>query len=181
MKDYLQKKKFKMKYIFVEGLDDEEFIDEIIKNIENVRVIQYSSTKKEKVNSMIQTINRMKEKYILLADLDEKDEKTRKSELKRKYPDIYCENIYFSIQEIEAWYLAGISKNNIKKYKVNRRYLLDTQNITKEKFEKIFKNSRDTLHIAKVNILSEYDINIAKERNNSLNVFLETIYGCFSK
>lgn len=164
-----------MKYIFVEGLDDYNFINEIIKETYNLKIIQYSCAKKQKINNLIKTIDKMKEEYILLADLDEKDKEVRKTELKRIYKNLDCDKIYFSIQEIEAWYLSGISEDYKRKYKINNRVLLNTQDITKEKFEKLFENTRDTIYQIKLNILSEFDTESAKERNSSLKLFLENM------
>lgn len=162
-----------MKYIFVEGQDDDNFISEIIVKKEDFKIIPYAEKKKEKVNGMIKTFKKMNNEYVLLADLDEKDSQTRIQELKKQYKDIESKNIYFSIQEIEAWYLSGISDNYINKYKIKNSILQNTENITKEKFENIFHNSRDTILEIKLKILSEFNIEKAKLRNNSLKIFLE--------
>lgn len=55
----------------------------------------------------------------------------------------------------------------------------DTGNITKEKFEKIFENNRDTISVIKYNLLSELDIEKAKSRNSSLRLFLENAIWLF--
>lgn len=162
-----------MRTIFVEGIDDSNFIKTLLGNDKNVKIIEYAKERKEKINGIINTINILNENYIMLADLDEKDEKNRKKELKKKFKSLSIENIFFSIQEIESWYLAGISDNCIKKYKVKSKMINDTGNITKEKFEKIFKNNRETISVIKYNLLSEYDIEKAKSRNSSLRIFLE--------
>lgn len=168
-----------MKYIFVEGFDDRNFVSEIIKDKNDIKIIEYADKKKEKIEGMIETFNKMKNEYIFLADLDEKSEEIRKNEIMKKYKNINGEKIYFSIQEIEAWYIAVISDNHISKYKVKNRILLDTQNITKEKFENIFKNRRETTLEIKLDILSEFNLKKAKSRNNSLKLFLENAMGLF--
>lgn len=162
-----------MKYIFVEGNDDNNFIDEIIKEKENIKVIQYAGKKKEKIEGMIGTFDKMNEEYIFLADLDEKNKEIRINELKKRFTNINPKNVYFSIQEIEAWYLSGISDNHINKYKIKNNILVDTENITKEKFESLFNTRRETILEIKLNILSEFNFEKAKSRNNSLKLFLE--------
>ena len=162
-----------MKYIFVEGKDDDDLISKIIVKMENFKIITYAEKKKQKVNDIIKTLKKMNNEYVLLADLDEKDQKKRIQEIKERYKDIEVKNIYFSIQEIEAWYLSGISDKCINKYKVKNNILQNTENVTKEKFENIFKNRRDTILEIKLKILSEFDIEKAKLRNNSLKIFLE--------
>lgn len=162
-----------MKYIFVEGCDDNYLMDKILENKKDIKIIQYSCIKKEKINGLIISIENMNDEYVLLADLDEKNPTTRKREIKKRFKNIDCEKIYFSIQEIEAWYLAGISENHIKKYKIKNNILLNTENITKEKFENLFKNKRDTILEIKLNLLSEFDFEKAKSRNNSFKLFLE--------
>lgn len=63
-----------MKYIFVEGFDDNNFVSEIIKDKDNIKIIQYAEKKKEKIEGMIATFDKMNDEYIFLADLDEKRE-----------------------------------------------------------------------------------------------------------
>lgn len=163
-----------MKYIFVEGDDDVNFIENLKKDrsINDIKIITYANKKKEKINGMIKTIKSMKDEYVFLADLDEKKVDIKIKEIEKNFKEIEKEKIFFSIQEIEAWYLSGITDEQIKKYKIKKRILLDTQNITKEKFENIFKNSKDTLLEIKLEILSKFDYEVAKKRNSSLKEFL---------
>lgn len=97
----------------------------------------------------------------------------------KKFKNINCKKIYFSIQEIESWYIAAISDNNKNKYKVKNKILLNTENITKEKFENIFRNRRETTLEIKLDILSELNFKKAKSRNNSLKLFLENALELF--
>lgn len=168
-----------MKYIFVEGFDDNNFVSEIIKDKEDIKIIQYAEKKKEKIEGMISTFDKMNDDYIFLADLDEKREEIRRKEIMKKFKNINCEKIYFSIQEIESWYIAAISDNNKNKYKVKNKILLNTENITKEKFENIFRNRRETTLEIKLDILSELNLKKAKSRNNSLKLFLENALELF--
>lgn len=168
-----------MKYIFVEGFDDNNFVSEIIKDKDDIQIIQYAEKKKEKIEGMIATFDKMNDDYIFLADLDEKREAIRRKEIMKKFKNINCEKIYFSIQEIESWYIAAISDNNKNKYKVKNKILLNTENITKEKFENIFRNRRVTTLEIKLDILSELNLKKAKSRNNSLKLFLENALELF--
>lgn len=168
-----------MKYIFVEGFDDNNFVSEIIKDKDNIKIIQYADKKKEKIEGMIATFDKMNDEYIFLADLDEKREEIRRKEIMKKFKNINCKKIYFSIQEIESWYIAAISDNNKNKYKVKNKILLNTENITKEKFENIFRNRRETTLEIKLDILSELNLKKAKSRNNSLKLFLENALELF--
>ena len=61
----------------------------------------------------------------------------------------------------------------INKYKIKNNILLNTENITKEKFENLFKGKRETILEIKLNLLSEFDFEKAKSRNNSFKLFLE--------
>ena len=164
-----------MKVIFVEGNDDSNFINEIINKDKNLKIIEYARKKKEKICGIIETINKMDDEYILLADLDGKNRDIRIEELIKKFKNLEKEKIFFSIQEIEAWYLSGISKYYIDKYNIKNKILNNTQDITKEKFEKIFNKQRDTIEIIKLEILSTFDIEKAKVRSESLNIFLKNI------
>lgn len=169
-----------MKYIFVEGNDDSYFINNLIKNKIDVKIIEYAQKKKEKINGFIKTIKDMHEEYVLLADLDGKDEHVRREELIQKYNNLDPQKIYFSIQEIESWYLSGISDNFIDKYGVKSRILLNTQNVTKEMFERLFKHNKETIMEVKLNLITEFDVEKAKIRNNSFNQFIEDCIWLFS-
>ena len=166
-----------MKYIFVEGFDDNNLISEFVKDKEDIQIIQYAERKNEKVDGMMATFNSMNIEYIFLADLDEKSEEIRKKKICKQFKKINCEKIFFSIQEIEAWYMAILSDNHINKYKIKSKLLKDTQNITKEKFENIFKERKETILEVKFDILSELNLEKAKSRNNSLKLFLENAIG----
>ena len=168
-----------MIYFFVEGFDDNNLVSEIIKGIDNFKIIEYSTEKKEKINSMISTIISRGDKYIFLADLDEKSMENRIIELKKIFKKLDESNIYFAVKEIESWYLAGISDNLLEKYKIKSRLLINTENINKEKFEKLFIKERETILQIKLRLLSEFNIEKAKSRNNSLKLFLEKVSRLF--
>lgn len=162
-----------MKYIFVEGPDDKNFVETIINKNIDFKIFEYAVMKSDKINKMIKSFNSMGEEYIVLADLDEKDKEIRINEVLERFGNIERERIFFSIQEIESWYLSGISEKYTNKYKVKTKILSNTEKITKEKFQSIFKNTRDSIEIVKLNLLEEFDIENAKSRNESLRLFLE--------
>ena len=162
--------------VFVEGFDDKTFIESIFKEV-NIKTVPYANSKITKVDGILKTYKETQTKYIFLADLDNKTPQKRKKELLSKYKNLIESNIFFSIQEIESWYLAGISDIYIKRYSVKDKFLNDTSDITKEKFNSIIKPKKDEDNqIVKARICDGYDLEKGLLRNVSLKIFYEKIY-----
>lgn len=171
-------------FIFIEGNDDEYFINEIVSRHllpeMNIKPWRYSQKPKEKIENFINSINSMEADYIFITDFDEANSlEVREKELRTEFPFINCDNLVIVKNEIESWYIAGINSESgienecskeLRKIKVPD----DTETFRKEHFDNIipcsFKDSKiDFLK----EILKCFDISLAKERNNSFKNFVD--------
>ncbi len=163
----------------VEGTDDERFFERILKpklqrKFNNVIIWKYASKTKKAVNDFINSINSMKADYIFLADINSNPcIQSLKETKKSKYEQLDKTKITAVIKEIESWYIAGIQNELRKKLKIPERKIQDTSKITKEDFLRFSENLKDmTPHEVKLEILTSFDFEIAKNRNPSLNYFI---------
>jgi len=168
-------------YFFVEGLSDEIFIGNIIQRIlpeMKIKVIQYARKEKEKTISYLKSLNSMINSncninYYFIADDDSlppfPDEKIKR--ITKKYKSVKEQNIIIVKDEIENWYLAGIT--NKTSMKLNLSAIKDTNKITKEGFKKLLKNNNWL--DAYSEILLDYSLGRAKEKSRSFKYFMEEI------
>ncbi len=172
---------YKQLYIFVEGPDDERFFDKILKpiiinNYNFVKFIKYAGLDKKTIQDFIKTFTKQTASdYIFVCDFDARSKKLciteKKNRIIDKYGNILADRkIRIVKEEIESWYLAGISSANLKKYKI--KGFKNTELIDKEQFIRLipsqFQNKTDFL----IEIIKEFDIETAKNRNNSLKYFI---------
>lgn len=169
-------------YIFIEGNDDEDFVNTVIKPLFRGKHIipwKYSQKEKSKINGFIKSIQSMGADYIFMTDFDEKDcLKSREDEVLQKFSSLNQECIAIVKNEIESWYIAGINKE-IKKEKECSKSLRkisvpdDTEIIKKEDFLDLMPIN---FNGSKIDFMQEilkcYDISIAKRRNNSFKRFI---------
>lgn len=175
----------KILFIFVEGSDDEDFIQNIIipffesQNIKP-KIIQYSKLSKKKLLEFLRTIKYLKNNdYIYLTDFDCLSHgaknfciTTRKSKvINNSGAQINSEKIVVVKDEIESWYLAIANDSFLENYsiKINK----DTETLYKEKFDELweksrFKNKKDFLQ----EILQNYSIENGIKRNKSFEYFI---------
>lgn len=159
-------------YVFVEGLDDERFFAHYfsVKNI-NTKIIKYSSLKRRELSSLLRSCTRNgKDKYVFVVDGDHVSIEERIKKALQKYPDCSRECLVVSQEEIESWYLAGLNREQSSKLKV--KYITNTDNLTKEKFETMIPSSLNCIRF-KIEILKVFDIDEAKSRNHSFCAFAE--------
>lgn len=172
---------YKQLFIFVEGDDDERFINSQIKPLiasrySIIKFIQYAGLKKNIVKKFISTIrNEKSSEYIFLADFDSRKNNEicvskRKNEKIKLYKSIENSNISIVKEEIESWYYAGISKKKINKYKLKK--VSNTEKIDKELFEKLIPNDFKYKNDFFIEILKDYSIDFAKEKNCSFKYFI---------
>ncbi|NUU95801.1 hypothetical protein XO10_05830 [Marinitoga sp. 1135] len=168
---------FKQLFVFVEGNDDERFFEFIIKpklsnRYDLVQIIKYSEEKKEKIDNYISSIKQMKADYIFTNDIDNVCSiKNKKNEIKTKWKNIDEEKIFIVIKEIESWYLAGLSDEKCKLLKI--RIVKNTDEITKEEFNNIISNKFESRIAFMVEILKNFSIEIAIQKNKSFKYFIE--------
>jgi len=168
---------YKQLFIFVEGVDDERFLEEILKpkfedKYDLVKLVRYAEIKDEKVNSFIRSVEAMGASYIFMADINDAPCVTaKKQRLKRKYKSLRLDRVIVVIKEIESWYLAGLDVETYKKFGI--RYTPQTDSITKEQFNALIPKRFDSRIDFMAEILKVFSIDVAKRRNSSFRYCLK--------
>lgn len=99
---------------------------------------------------------------------------SRKEKRHDEYPSLPLDRIIIVKEEIESWFLAGIS-NSLNEFK-EIEMPINTEHISKEDFDKMIENSK---YDSKISFLKEvsknYDMDLAIGRNDSLRYFIDKI------
>jgi len=172
---------YKQLFIFLEGPDDERLFEKVCKPIlmldyDFIKIIKYAGLTQKIVVDLLKTLKtQIHSDYIFVTDLDAKGDKSfcvtkRKSKLNDKFNNIIDENkIVVVKEEIESWYLAGITQINLEKFKIEP--FSNTEQIDKEIFISImpkkFKSKTDFL----IETLKEFSLETGIENNKSLKYF----------
>lgn len=168
-------------FIWVEGDDDERFVSRILvpkfqKKYNDVKIIKYAAMRKEKVDNFIKSIKAMKGDYIYLTDINNSPCITAKKEKTRnKYKSIDNDKIIVVVKEIEGWYLAGLDNKACKQLKISN--FTNTEDITKERFNALIPKKFTSRIDFMLEILKNFSIEIAKQKNNSFQYFMRR-YDC---
>lgn len=174
---------YKELFIFVEGPDDERYIKTVVSpKLEDVfsfvKIIKYATLSKTIIENFIKTYKKqIHTDYLFICDMDARGAKSqcvtkRKEKEQNKYGSyLEIDKIIVVREEIESWYLAGITSTNLIKFKIKN--FTDTELVTKEEFEKMIPKNFISPNDFMVEILKEYSIDQAKDVNNSLKYFAD--------
>jgi len=173
---------YKQLFIFLEGPDDERLFEKVCNPIfmldyNFIKIIKYAGLTQKSVVDFIKTLKKqLHSDYIFVSDLDAKGDKSfcvtkRKTKLNDKFSNIIDENkIVVVKEEIESWYLAGITQTSLEKFKMEP--FSDTEQIDKETFISImpikYKSKTDFL----IETLKDFSLESGIEKNNSLKYFV---------
>jgi hypothetical protein len=117
---------YRQLFLLLEGDDDERFFRSIVLPLlgsayDDVRVVQISGLRKEKVNGYLRSIASMKADYVLVRDLDRLPCATAaKDRILKSFPHASPDRIQVVKAEIESWYCAGIPENHALEIAENR-------------------------------------------------------------
>lgn len=167
-------------FILVEGNDDERFFKRIIvplflSRYDSVELIMYAGMKSEKVCRFTRSITSLHNDLILVADIDQAPNVWVKKEiLKQRFCTVDTDQIFVIIQEIESWYLAGLDDPASKR--LGLRPLHSTNHVTKEIFNKKIPRAYSSRLPFMFDILNNYSIPAAKEKNRSFRHFMATYH-----
>lgn len=168
---------YKRFYIWIEGGDDEKFFRRVVKpplvrKYDSVEFIRYANLKKEKIDSYLKSIHSMNADYLFIADINRSPCVTEKrNKINEKFNGIEKEKIIVVVPEIEGWFLAGLDEKSTKKLKIPS--FDNTQEVTKEKFDKLIPNRFDSRIDFMLEILKFFSIDVAKEKNSSFAYFVK--------
>jgi hypothetical protein len=175
----------KILYIFVEGPNDEKFIEAFIQGkkclsekYKKITCWLYSKKNSRKINNFIDSLIKTKQDYIFLADADFKNDPSCfpsiKKELAKKYTSLDEDKIWIVIEEIESWFLAGFDQAFCIDKKL--AFYKNTEKVTKEIFDKIAKKKGNKkTHNQLIDFLirkkADFSFTEVKNRNESLTRF----------
>ncbi|HEY9691855.1 MAG TPA: hypothetical protein V6D15_06605 [Oculatellaceae cyanobacterium] len=170
---------YKRLFIWVEGRDDERFINQVIcpllnKKYNYIKIIKYAEETQIWRDNVFRSILQMQAEYIFVADINSaKCITDKKSKLQKLYKNLDANKIIVVSNEIESWYLSGLDESLYKKVGIST-YHNNTEQITKEKFcglipKKFQKSQIDFMQ----EILNVFNVEIAQERNKSFKYFFD--------
>jgi len=171
---------YKLLFFLVEGVDDERFFKRIVKpkfekKYDTVQIWKYAQEKKTKVDNFLKSIKAMDAEYIFVVDIDSAQCLTRKKqEIQNKFKNSDIDKIIVVVKEIESWYLAGLDTDSSRGLKISYE---TTDDISKEKFNNLIPEKFDSRISFMVEILNNYSIETAKQKNKSFKYFIEK-YNC---
>ena len=140
---------YKMLFIFVEGIDDQRFFEKIIiprfkKDYDDIKIVQYSHWAKKKIKAFIKSISSMKADYLYFTDINNNPCVTaKKGKVKKTISLINDNKLIVVVREIESWYLAGVFKRDLSKFKI-RSNIRTTDDLSKEKFNELIPRNIDS-------------------------------------
>ena len=160
-----------MKYIFIEGNDDETYFKHFFgEQSEKISYISYAGMQDKKINGFIQSINRIPNSdYLFIADEDGKGIERKVVELLNKYSSLNKNKVIIVRYEIESWYYAGLSQKDSMSLKL-KHYQFDTNSLTKEIFNAKLSSLLER-KIVMIEIMKRYSVTLAKSRNQTFADF----------
>lgn len=168
--------------IFVEGNDDQRFIENIIfpyilnKKPFVIFTIKYAKERAIFTDKAIQTLKAKNQSYILLGDYDLSDKciTLKKEDLITKFNHLNSDSIFIVKDEIESWFLSGVDTDldQFREFSIPD----DTEGITKEMFDSMLENSHFNSRIdLMMEISKTFNFSLAVKRNKSFKYFLEKL------
>lgn len=163
-------------FLWVEGQDDVLFAKRILKPIfkgyfQRVEIRQYAQIKAKKLQQLILAIREIGDTNIVFADFDNHPCITsKKNYVNYRFRYVPYSFMFIVIQEIEGWFLAGLSVRESRK--VGVRSLPTTNHITKEHFIELKPKTGTRLKFMH-NILNHYNIQVAQKKNKSFHYLLQ--------
>ena len=169
---------FRRLLVWVEGSDDETFFNRVAKpflqqTYDWVEVRAYRALKKAKLRQICRVFRHIQgAECIFTGDLDAAPCVTAaKDRLSGHYPYVENRCIFVIVQEIESWYLAGLSDDAFTELGIVR--LANTDTVTKEQFASLVPNRFRSRLDFMSEILQRFSVDVAQQRNRSFRYFAE--------
>ena len=159
-----------MLYVFVEGQDDERFFRHYYHYSDKLRIIEYSHTKKEKVQKFIRSINLLPSAdYIFITDADYCQVMEKLDTIYERYGIPNKKKIVVCQMEIESWYLAGLTEQSKQELGIKETYNR-TDYLVKEDFNAMIPYGFRRYQFM-LEILKHYDKIEGTKKNDTFNYF----------
>jgi hypothetical protein len=167
-------------FVFVEGQNDEDFFDRIIRpkvvHKRSLKIIQYAQ-RRPLVNKFISLCDNRAKKYVYIADIDGSRCITHKRDKVMSRLKISPKAIKVVKREIESWYIGGLSEEGTKKLKVYPYG--NTESITKEELYSKWKPKNMKDAIFRLELLRYFSVEEAYNRNQSFRYFVKCMSNRF--
>lgn len=168
-------------YIFVEGVDDERFVNTVIQPLichqfMGIYVIKYAHMSEKKVRNYLRTIKMHGSSCLYLRDLDLEDCVVRRRDITvKEYDALDVRDVVIVAPEIEAWYLAGVTNDTCRRLRLKWRDRTD--DITKEKFDSLIPERFDGARVDfMTELLKGYSLELAAGRNASFAYLVRRLH-----
>jgi len=162
-------------FVLVEGDDDERFFENVVKprlqeRYGTIKVVPYQQKKDKKIINSVRVIKKMGAEYIFVRDLNgEPCISSKKTKLMARWSVLEDKKILIVAKKIEGWYLAGLDEDTRKKLRI-RRDIGNTNDVDKEEFKHITPKNLSPKQFM-IKIIRNYNVEIAKTRNDSFGYF----------
>ena len=166
-------------FIWVEGVSDQLFIERVVEPVlsdgyTSIRKITYAQQPNEDTDKKIREVVRSHEilDYLWLGDLDPGRfpcVTAKKEAVVRQHAHLRPDRISIVAPEIEAWYLAGLDSAACTA--LGMPAYGNTDGLTKEDFRKLIPDSYLSEIVFKMEVLSNFSVDVAKRKNASFAYF----------
>ena len=173
--------KYERLHVLVEGRDDREFFDAVIKPIcdqqyDYVQIWEYAGETVERRIKYIKSIRAMNADYLFVADINSSpcvtEKKNRVVNAHREM--IEAERIIVVVKEIESWYLAGVDDQICQELGIAS--LTHTDDVTKEMFREMMpKRFKDSAVDLMAVILKGFKTDLAQNKNRSFGYLVDLL------
>ena len=174
-------------YVFVEGPDDVDFVNgvlrpELEKRFDYVEPVEYQKKSFETRRRFVNSIDSMADsEYVYLCDHDGHGKtgargkshiciSSKKDKLVKAIPNIMQNRVFVVGDCIESWYLAGANAKTLRTLKLKK--IRDTQTICKAGFQKMVPRGMSISEFM-IKFLENYSIGSARNCNKSFKYFAE--------
>jgi len=169
---------FSQMFVWVEGPDDQRFVETILlpamqEQYDFVEIVPYAGMTKDKAIKWLESIRAMENtEYVFLADRDRSPcVSQKKADLTRKIKSLQANRISVVVEEIEGWYLAGLTALGRASLEIPE--IANTDNVNKEAFDLHRAEEFDSRVDWMIEMLRFYSLEEGTARNSSLRYFTE--------
>jgi hypothetical protein len=159
----------------VEGPDDEQFFQRVVQSrleqaYQAVQILTCAHLTPRKINQMVNSFKAMGADYVFVSDNDRAPCITaRKQKIKAKWPHVDSSNVIVVVEEIEGWYLAGLSQ--AASIALKFQHPGSTDRLTKEAF-RLLQPKQFAFRLSfMLELLKHFSVETAQQNNKSFAYF----------